>query len=116
MSLLALEVVIVFKYDTLRVDDPQAALELNRLQLLRVSRLRRNGTRLNARPSSKTHQKHQNIIRRTLARLSALIRPLLPTLWLGKPTTPTVTLCAALGLYALRSQSNAGRGPCQMPG
>jgi hypothetical protein len=40
-----LDAVVVFKYDTWRVDDPQAALELNRLQL-RVSRLRRNGTHL----------------------------------------------------------------------
>ena len=44
--LLALDAVIVFKYDTRRVDDPQATLELDRLQLLRVSRLRGNGTHL----------------------------------------------------------------------
>jgi hypothetical protein len=41
--------------------------------------------------------------------LRVLIRLLLPTF--GKPTTPTVTLCAALGLYALRRRSNAGAVP-----
>ena len=44
-----------------------------------------------------------------MARLSVLIRLLLPTL--GKPTTPTVTLCDALGLYALRRRSSAGAVP-----
>ena len=44
--LLALDAVVVFKYDTRRVDDPQAALELDRLQLVRVSRLRGNGAHL----------------------------------------------------------------------
>ena len=44
--LLALDAVVVFKYDARRVDDPQTALELDRLQLLRVSRLRGNGTHL----------------------------------------------------------------------
>jgi hypothetical protein len=29
----------------------------------------------------------------------------------GEPTMPTVTLCAALGLYALRRRSNAGAVP-----
>jgi hypothetical protein len=43
---------------------------------------------------------------RALARLSALIRLLLPTF--GKPTTPTVTDVAALGRYALMSLRSAG--------
>lgn len=42
----------------------------------------------------------------TLALFSELIRLLLPTL--GNPTTPTVTLCAALGLYALRRRRREG--------
>jgi hypothetical protein len=97
-----LDGVVVFEYDTWRVDDPQAALELNRLQLLRVPRLRRNGTYLHHDDAcvKKKWKKKKAIepreTQRTLARLSVLIRLLLPTL--GKPTTPTVTLCAALGL------------------
>ena len=41
-------------------DNPQAALELNRLQLLRVSRLRRNGTHLHTtmHASSKEKKNH----------------------------------------------------------
>jgi hypothetical protein len=50
--------------------------------------------------------------RRTLARLSGLIRLLLPML--AKPKTPAVMhvmlCCAALGLYALRGRSNARTG------
>ena len=41
-----------------------------------------------------------------------LIRLLLLTL--GNPTMPMVTLCAVLGLYALRRQSNAGAVPNAM--
>ena len=44
-----------------------------------------------------------------MARLSVLIRLLLPTF--GKPTTPTVMLCAALGLYALSRRRSAGAVP-----
>ena len=47
--------------------------------------------------------------RLTLARLSVLIKLLLPTL--GNPTTPTVILCAALGLYALSKRRSAGAVP-----
>jgi hypothetical protein len=101
--LLALDAVVVIKYDTRRVDDPQAALELDRLQLHRVSRLRGNGTHLHHNEARviKNGKNCYLARRRTLAHLSVLIRLLLPTL--GKPTTPTVTLCDALGLYALRS-------------
>ena len=37
--------VVVFIYDPRRVDDLEATLELDRLQLLRASQLRGNGTR-----------------------------------------------------------------------
>jgi len=107
-----LDVVVIFKYDTWGIDYPQAALELNRLQLFRVPRLRCDGTHLHhydARGVKKGTIVRRETRRRTLARLSVLIRLLLPTF--GKPTTPTVTLCAALGLYALRRRSNAGAVP-----
>ena len=93
------------------VDDPQAALELDRLQLVRVSRLRGNGAHLHNDAHVIKEGKNYCYLarRRTLARLNVLIRLLLPTF--GKPTTPTVTFCDALGLYALRRRSNAGAVP-----
>ena len=86
---------------------------LDRLQLLRVSRLRGNGTYLHHNEARviKNGKNHYYYLARgrTLTRLSVLIRLLLPTF--GKPTTPTVTFCDALGLYALRRRSNAGAVP-----
>lgn len=43
---------------------------------------------------------------RTLALFKLLIKLLFPTF--GNPTTPTVTLCAALGLYAFNNFSKLG--------
>ena len=43
---LALYTLVVVKDDAGRVDDPQPALELHRLQLFRMSRLRRHSTGL----------------------------------------------------------------------
>ena len=105
-----LDAVVVFKYDAPRVDDPQATLELDRLQLLHVSRLHDNGTHLqhNEADVIKNGKNYYYYLarRRTLARLSVLIKLLLLTL--GKPTTPTVTLCDAFGLYALRRSNGGG--------
>ena len=64
-----------------RVDDLQAALKLNQLQLLRVSWLRRNGT----------HLQHDGICAIKMKNYS---------------TKGNIT--AHLGLYALRRRSNAG--------
>jgi hypothetical protein len=68
-----------------------------------VSRLRHDGTHLyrdDARiiKNANIYIQPRETRQRTLARLSGLIRLLLPML--GKPKTPAVMLCAALGLYA----------------
>ena len=110
--LLALDAVIVFKYDTRTRRSRRPRSSWDRLQLVRVSRLRGNGAHLHyndAHVIKEGNYYYYLARRRTLARLSALVRPLLPTL--GKPTTPTVTFCDALGLYALKRRSNVGAVP-----
>jgi len=62
---------IVVKNDRRRVDDPQATLELNGLQFLRVSRLRCNGTHLHGDGCQKGLDKHFRLKTNAMTHLGA---------------------------------------------
>ena len=65
--------IIVVKDDPRRVDDAQATLELNGLQVFRVSWLRRNGTHLRRHAPSEGHKKkHCQLITNAVTHLGAL--------------------------------------------
>ena len=100
-------VLVPIEYQAGRINNLEATLQLDRLQVLGMSRVCCNCAPLAKKRTFRTQRPHANERREwTLDRFSELIRLLLPTF--GNQTTPTITLCAALGLQAFKSRSSAG--------